>query len=122
MSNPPSEETCKCRMTIIDGERVILANDDCFFHGLRRLEGVDPMAPHEPDDPGPPPGTEDDKWDDATQRQYIPSPTLCVEFDVTPRTIRNWLRDGKLKGRKINGRWYITRESARARAKELFGE
>jgi predicted site-specific integrase-resolvase len=31
---------------------------------------------------------------------------------VTTVTIRNYLKQGKLKGRKINGRWIISEEDA----------
>ncbi|SEO43177.1 DNA binding domain-containing protein, excisionase family [Amphibacillus marinus] len=36
---------------------------------------------------------------------------LANELNVTSRTIRNYLRDGKLKGSKIGGQWRFTKEN-----------
>jgi predicted site-specific integrase-resolvase len=37
---------------------------------------------------------------------------LSQMIKVTTVTIRNYLKQGKLKGRKINGRWIISEEDA----------
>lgn len=34
--------------------------------------------------------------------------SLAKMFDLTTRTIRNYLRDGRLKGRKVGGQWRFT--------------
>lgn len=36
---------------------------------------------------------------------------LAETLGVQERTIRDYLRDGKLKGRKMAGRWYVTESS-----------
>lgn len=36
---------------------------------------------------------------------------LANELNVTTRTIRNYLRDGKLKGTKVGGQWRFTKEN-----------
>ncbi|MBP3040334.1 helix-turn-helix domain-containing protein [Bacillaceae bacterium Marseille-Q3522] len=36
---------------------------------------------------------------------------LARELNVTTRTIRNYLRDGKLKGTKIGGQWRFSKEN-----------
>jgi len=33
---------------------------------------------------------------------------LAKIFSVTPTTLRSYFRDGKLKGQKIGGKWYIS--------------
>ena len=33
---------------------------------------------------------------------------LAERLDVQERTIREYLREGKLQGRKLAGRWYVT--------------
>lgn len=38
---------------------------------------------------------------------------LAELLDVQERTIREYLRDGKLRGRKIARRWYVPEESLR---------
>lgn len=39
---------------------------------------------------------------------------LAKLLDVQERTIRAYLKDGKLKGRKMARRWYVTEESLKA--------
>ncbi|WP_077302517.1 helix-turn-helix domain-containing protein [Virgibacillus pantothenticus] len=36
---------------------------------------------------------------------------LANELNVTTRTIRNYLRDGKLKGTKVGGQWRFSKEN-----------
>lgn len=36
---------------------------------------------------------------------------LAERLDVQERTIREYLREGKLQGRKLAGRWYVTDEA-----------
>lgn len=36
---------------------------------------------------------------------------LADRLDVQERTIREYLREGKLQGRKLAGRWYVTDEA-----------
>jgi len=33
---------------------------------------------------------------------------LAERLDIQERTIREYLREGKLQGRKLAGRWYVT--------------
>lgn len=40
--------------------------------------------------------------------------TLSKLLDVQERTIRKYLRDGKLKGRKLARKWFVTEESLQA--------
>ena len=40
--------------------------------------------------------------------------TLSKLLDVQERTIRKYLREGRLKGRKLARKWYITEESLQA--------
>ena len=40
--------------------------------------------------------------------------TLSKLLDVQERTIRKYLREGKLKGRKLARKWYVTEESLQA--------
>jgi excisionase family DNA binding protein len=34
-------------------------------------------------------------------------------FDMTPQSIRRFLREGRIKGRKVGTRWYVTEEAIR---------
>jgi len=43
---------------------------------------------------------------------------LSELLDIQEKTIRAYLRDGKLKGRKMAGKWYVTEEALR----EYFDE
>jgi excisionase family DNA binding protein len=36
---------------------------------------------------------------------------LAERLDVQERTIREYLREGRLRGRKLAGRWYVTDEA-----------
>ena len=38
---------------------------------------------------------------------------LSEALDVTPLTLRNYINQGKLKGRKVGGRWYVSEDSLR---------
>lgn len=35
---------------------------------------------------------------------------VAALFDVSERTIMNYLKDGRIKGQKIGGKWRFTRE------------
>ncbi|MBW2554708.1 MAG: helix-turn-helix domain-containing protein [Deltaproteobacteria bacterium] len=37
-------------------------------------------------------------------------PEVAHKLNVTTVTIRNYLRQGKLKGQKVMGRWFISEE------------
>lgn len=37
-------------------------------------------------------------------------PEVSEKLNVTTVTIRNYLRQGKLKGQKVMGRWFISEE------------
>ena len=37
-------------------------------------------------------------------------PEVAHKLNVTTVTIRNYLRQGKLKGQKVMGRWFISKE------------
>ncbi len=34
-------------------------------------------------------------------------------FDMTPQSIRKFLREGRIRGRKFGTRWYVTEEAMR---------
>lgn len=52
----------------------------------------------------------------------LSSDTVAKMFDVTGYTMREWCKAGKIKGRKVNGRWKIQRSDAQALANEMYGE
>ncbi len=39
---------------------------------------------------------------------------LAELFEVTIRTVQIYIKDGKLKGQKIGGKWYFTEETLQA--------
>ena len=38
---------------------------------------------------------------------------LSERLDIQERTLREYLREGRLRGRKLAGRWYITEDALR---------
>ena len=46
--------------------------------------------------------------------KYISRTEAASQFGCAPQTISNWLSDGLLQGKKMNGMTYITRESFNA--------
>ena len=38
---------------------------------------------------------------------------LSKKFNVNPVTVRDYMRSGRLKGRKIGRKWYLTEEALR---------
>lgn len=43
-------------------------------------------------------------------------------FHMTTETIRNWIKEGKIEGSLINGRWYIKRSEMIRFANDRHGE
>lgn len=41
-------------------------------------------------------------------------PEIAEALDVSERTVNNYLKEGKLHGRKFGGRWYVSEASLRA--------
>jgi excisionase family DNA binding protein len=39
---------------------------------------------------------------------------LAKSLDITERTLTRYLRDGRLQGRKLGRKWYVTGESLKA--------
>ncbi len=44
-------------------------------------------------------------------KNYLTIEDIANEMQVTTRTIRNYLREGKLKGEKVDGRWRFSNEN-----------
>jgi phage antirepressor YoqD-like protein len=38
---------------------------------------------------------------------------IAKAFDMTPQSIRKFLREGRIKARKFGTRWYVTEEAMR---------
>ncbi len=38
---------------------------------------------------------------------------IAKAFDMTPQSIRKFLREGRIKARKFGTRWYVTEEAIR---------
>ena len=38
---------------------------------------------------------------------------LAKLFDMTPQSVRKFIREGRIKGRKVGTRWYVTEEAIR---------
>lgn len=58
------------------------------------------------------------------EQEYYTSEELAVMLGVTTRTIRNYLKDGKIKGYKIGGKWRFSKgnieEYIRSQKNELL--
>ena len=38
-------------------------------------------------------------------------PELCELLSMTPQSVRKYLNDGKIKGRKVGGKWLVSKEA-----------
>lgn len=57
----------------------------------------------------------------SPSKEFIATPKVAELFDVTTETIRHWIDKGLLHAEKIDGRWYVTRESVIERGKLRHG-
>lgn len=58
----------------------------------------------------------------ATPQNPFRSPSYIAEaLDVKSYTVREWLRDGKIKGHLINGQWKVLHSDFVAFLQERFG-
>ncbi len=39
---------------------------------------------------------------------------ICELFDLSPQSVRRYLREGKIKARKVGTKWLVTEEAIRA--------
>lgn len=46
---------------------------------------------------------------------------IAEKLDVHARTVRTYIKDGKLRGRKAGGKWFVTEEALRAFFEGLDG-
>lgn len=54
---------------------------------------------------------------------YMKVERVAQIFDVTPYTVRDWLKSGKLKGVKSpGGQWRVTEEEVERFANQEYGE
>lgn len=56
----------------------------------------------------------------------LDDPFLSVEriakiFDVRPYAVRQWLKDGKLKGAKVESQWRVQTSEVQRFAQEAYG-
>ena len=47
------------------------------------------------------------------ERQYLTTVEASKILGVTTHTIRDWIKDKKLNGKKIGGRWFVLRSEFR---------
>lgn len=47
---------------------------------------------------------------DALSLDVFTIKQVAYKFDVTERTVNNWMKEGKLKGKKIGGKWRFTKD------------
>lgn len=53
--------------------------------------------------------------------QYFTVVEVAKKFAVRPYTVREWIREGKIKSSKHNGRHYIAEDDLRAFAEKNYG-
>ncbi len=51
---------------------------------------------------------------EQTKHKYLTTFEVSKMFGVTPQTIRNWIRKGKIKGKKVGHLWLIKAENYNA--------
>jgi len=54
--------------------------------------------------------------------QFYKVDAVADMFGVAEFTVREWLRDGKLEGFKVNGRWRVKQEAIDKLANNLYGK
>lgn len=52
------------------------------------------------------------------EKEFYTVEELAKKFDRTPYTIRVWLRQGLIKGKRIGKHWYVPKENI----KDIFKE
>jgi excisionase family DNA binding protein len=51
---------------------------------------------------------------------FMSTVSIAEMFDVTPYTVRQWVREGKLKATKVNRSWKVRRSEAVRFANEKY--
>lgn len=59
---------------------------------------------------------------DAPVEKHYSVHSVAGMFDVGAQTVRLWIREGKLKARKINGRWRIPESELKRLANTRYGK
>lgn len=59
---------------------------------------------------------------DLLSDPFLSSDKIAELFDVTGYTARGWLREGLIKGIKVNGRWKARKSEVMKFANEKYGE
>lgn len=59
---------------------------------------------------------------DPDTDRYMTVKEIATFFAVKEITVREWLRDGKLTGKKNNDRWRVLKSEVVRYAQELYGE
>ena len=54
--------------------------------------------------------------------QTFPPSEIATKFAVTVATVRNWIKEGKLKAIVINGRYRVPESELRKFAEDRYGE
>lgn len=53
---------------------------------------------------------------------FMPVEDVATIFAVKPYTVRNWLKDGSLRGIKVNNQWRVQKSVVEAFAQAMYGE
>lgn len=52
-----------------------------------------------------------DELDKMLTDPWLSTSTIAKLFDVKTETVRDWIKDGKIEGQKINGSWKARKSS-----------
>lgn len=57
-----------------------------------------------------------DKWlgeldEDFADVKLVPITQIAREISISQGTVREWVKEGKIEGKKVGGKWYITKEA-----------
>lgn len=55
---------------------------------------------------------------DDTRSLLMPIRFAAKHCSVRPKTVREWIKRGVIKGRRLNGRWYALRSDVESITKE----
>lgn len=58
--------------------------------------------------------------DEVTDSRFYSTAKVADMFGVTPATIRNWIKEGKLRALRINNRLRVERASVRELANHMY--
>lgn len=58
--------------------------------------------------------TFDELSKEISRRDIIEAPIVAKKLNKSEETVRRWIKEGKIEGYKIGGRWFVKRQSIKS--------